>query len=602
MIFYFITLINLIQVFLFPHCQNGQNNCMICNPVTNICTKCSLDIYTPNENGGCSPISKCTLGKNYCLKCDELGKNCASCETGLYPDENGGCSFVNNCEVSYRGFCHKCKQDFILIGAICKSLFLEDFANCEKINNVTGLCDKCKESYFLNSGDKRCSDIEHCYESSFGKCTSCERGYYLDIKSGGICKKTDAEVNDLLFCKETLDGKKCDICEDGYFFDQKGNCVGINYCAERKEYLCDKCIENYYFNKYRDTCVNDPNCSLGDRVLGLCRRCNIDFYLDLNDGKCKPNQDDNNFKNCDKVENNLCVSCDFPNYLSEDGKCVNTKNCSEVEDGICLSCIEGYYLGLDNRCIDVENCIYSETYYECKECKEGFYFNRTIKQCLKSKIGYENCRITSYNGDYCAFCKSGFYMNQTDHLCYDNNEKNDLYKCSVLDLTGNYCNKCEDKYHIGSKDKKCTNIEYCEKSENGEKCLQCDEWHCLDVKNGKCEINNKIISEEKKFLYKCMETDLDGSSCEKCNDGYILKINFCFDDIHCIEKDEEGNCIKCKNDNEYISCFNSFFGCVSNIDTKCIECNDINNFDKCTKCEEGYEIDENYKCTKSKIN
>ena len=68
------------------------------------------------------------------------------------------------------------------------------------------------------------------------------------------------------------------------------------------------------------------------------------------------------------------------------------------------------------------------------------YFNRTIKQCLKSKIGYENCRITSYNGDYgdyCSFNKSGFCINQEDHFCYDNNEKNDLYKCSVLDMTGN---------------------------------------------------------------------------------------------------------------------------------------------------------------------
>ena len=85
MILYFILIINLIQVFLFPLCQNEQNNCMICNPVTKLCAKCSLDIYTPNDNGGCSPISKCTLGKNYCSKCDELGKNCVSCQTGLYP-------------------------------------------------------------------------------------------------------------------------------------------------------------------------------------------------------------------------------------------------------------------------------------------------------------------------------------------------------------------------------------------------------------------------------------------------------------------------------------------------------------------------------------
>ena len=108
----------------------------------------------------------------------------------------------------------------------------------------------------------------------------------------------------------------------------------------------------------------------------------------------------------------------------------------------------------------------------------------------------------------------------------------------------------------------------------------CDEWNCLNVKSWKCGINNKIISEEKKFLYKYKKINLNGISCEKCNDGYIFKNFFCFDGIHCIEKDGEGNCWKCKNDNKYISCFNSFFCCVRSIDTKSIEYNESNNFGK----------------------
>ena len=39
-----------------------------------------------------------------------------------------------------------------------------------------------------------------------------------------------------------------------------------------------------------------------------------------------------------------------------------------------------------------------------------------------------------------------------------------------------------------------------------------------------------------------MKINLNGISCEKCNDGYIFKNIFCFDGIHCIEKDGEGNC------------------------------------------------------------
>ena len=48
----------------------------------------------------------------------------------------------------------------------------------------------------------------------------------------------------------------------------------------------------------------------------------------------------------------------------------------------------------------------------------------------------------------------------------------------------------------------------------------------MNVKSWKCGINNKIISEEKKFLYKYKKINLNGISCEKCNDGYIFKIFF----------------------------------------------------------------------------
>ena len=44
------------------------------------------------------------------------GKYRAEQVLGYYPDENGGCSYTKNCEVSYKGNCIKCKEDFILIG------------------------------------------------------------------------------------------------------------------------------------------------------------------------------------------------------------------------------------------------------------------------------------------------------------------------------------------------------------------------------------------------------------------------------------------------------------------------------------------------------
>ena len=94
-----------------------------------------------------------------------------------------------------------------------------------------------------------------------------------------------------------------------------------------------------------------------------------------------------------------------------------------------------------------------------------YYYNKKDKVCLRHKEGYENCKSTSYDGDYCFWCKNGFYNNQTDRLCYSNKEKNNFYKCRLSDTTGTHCVGCEDGYFIGYKDHKCSKIDGCEMSE-----------------------------------------------------------------------------------------------------------------------------------------
>ena len=59
-------------IVISPTCTENKNNCKKCNPLTNICVKCLVDNYTPDNNGGC--ILKCTLGKNYCNECDSNEK------------------------------------------------------------------------------------------------------------------------------------------------------------------------------------------------------------------------------------------------------------------------------------------------------------------------------------------------------------------------------------------------------------------------------------------------------------------------------------------------------------------------------------------------
>lgn len=593
-------LINLTQ--LKPTCIEGINNCLKCNPLTKLCDKCTLEIYSPNANGGCSALKKCEPGKNFCNTCkeeDDDNQICKICETGFYPDAIGGCSFTDNCAISYKGNCMECTSDFILIGEktgikICKSLYSPDLINCDIINDVTGLCDKCKDGFYLNSGDKICLNVENCYESTFGKCISCNSGYYLDVKEG-TCKNQESN---LLFCKKSLDGNTCDTCEEDYFFDENGKCIGVNYCSEGL-YQCNKCIDGYYLTADGNACTPEKNCYSGDRLNGLCNQCKDNNYIDLNDRKCKSNKDNEDFYFCKKVENNICILCENEYNLSEDGKCTLTKNCAEVEAGKCLTCSDGYYLGLDNICTNVEHCIYSDTFFGCKECEDGYYFNSTSEQCLKFIEGFENCKLTSFNGNeyYCYYCKNGFYINQTNHLCYDNkDEDSNFYKCLLTDIDGNYCINCEDNFYIGYEDHKCSKVYGCEKSENPEKCLECDEKYCLDAKTGTCVYNSIIKDETQKIYYRCKKTNEDGTACEVCLDELELSENgFCVDMKHCVEK-EDGKCVKCQNNRQYSSCLNNDFGCVPNSYMKCIECNNFIDFDICTKCRSDYTLNENGIC------
>ena len=163
-----------------PLCIIDKNFCKDCHPITNLCIQCEYNSLTPDENGGCIGNKKCSIGKNYCNQCNEEENLCSECEVGYYPDKNGGCSYIENCDISDNGHCIKCEEDYYLIGnelKICKYIDIDDFQNCKNINYTNGLCSACEEGYFLNTGDKKCVQVEHCYKSSFGVCTQCEKNY-----------------------------------------------------------------------------------------------------------------------------------------------------------------------------------------------------------------------------------------------------------------------------------------------------------------------------------------------------------------------------------------------------------------------------------------
>ena len=595
---YFIKLILLKIIFSSPICKEGENYCSRCNPISNLCVKCKYEIFSPDKNGGCEKAENCIIGKNNCLECNDKKNLCKICENGYFPDENGGCSYTYNCEISFCGKCLKCKEDYILIGenpqltdplTICKSLNSEDLKNCEKINNIKGNCDKCKENYYLNKGDKRCINIDNCYESTFGTCDKCIEGYYLD-KKDYKCKKQNEIFS---HCQETIDGKTCNICDDFYYFDEEGKCADTKFCSRSNNNICEKCKSGYFLSENDKSCTKTQgNCYSGKKDIGICDICIDNYYLDYKDEMCKSNQKDDDFKFC-LIVNEHCIKCINGYYLGEDKKCSFTKNCAESNFGICNTCKDNYYLGLDNKCNSAENCIYTNKYSEldeCEECVDNHYFNKNNKKCILNEGKFNNCKY-GYDDLYCFRCKDEYYLNLTDHLCYPNDIIGDYYKCAFTDTYSEYCSSCIDGYFIGNIDNKCTLDEGCDKSENENKCLECKFNYCLNIKSGKCEVNDRVISEEKKFYYKCNRTNNEGTACEVCDKDFSLKNGLCVDDIHCDIKNEE-ICEKCKED----FCLNNIFGCISAYNSHCLLCNDILNFQHCNKCTEGYKLNNNKKC------
>ena len=594
----FILLIILQIILSSPKCIEGKNNCVKCHPITSQCIKCDKNIYIPNSKGECEPSRKCLMGTNHCFECDEEENLCKICDFGYYPDNNGACSYTNNCELSYKGECLECQKNFILIGKdnglkYCKSLNSEDFSHCKKINKETGKCQQCLDDYNLNEGDKKCLEILDCYESSFGICTKCNTSYYLD-KTENRCRY---QVGIFFNCKISIDGKTCAECDEDYYLLEPGFCIGINYCLREAMYnKCKKCFPGYYISNYDGSCTKETKCELGDKHLGICTECEDGYYIDFSDGECKSNQENNEFKYCLQADT-FCKKCLDGYYLSENNQCSYSNHCTETENGICKGCLDGYYLGKDNKCINIEHCIYS--YFDfCYECEDNYYYDRISKKCKYIEDDkFKNCKSGMEN-EHCEICKDDFYLNTTDYICYDNTDiNNKFYKCALIDINSEFCEQCVDDYYLGEIDNRCTSNYGCDLSdqEDLERCIECNDYFCKDLKTGKCEYNDELNDENKKIYYRCHLTNKEGTECEECLDGFILSNGLCREDIHCIEE-KDGICQKCHNSFSYHFCLNKDFGCEQIFYDNCWKCDDFLDFNKCTKCYEGYELNKFDKC------
>ncbi len=584
-----------------PSCMPGENFCEKCNQLTHLCISCKYDVLTPDSEGGCDGARKCEIGKNYCDKCDSENHLCEECTRGYHPDENGGCAYIDFCDVSYRGECLKCIYDFLLIGGgglkICKSANDDDFLNCKTIDYYSGQCQECEENFFLNTGDKRCTQTEHCLESTYGKCTKCINSYYLDHKNDRSCRYNGDDAA-FTHCAESEDGKICSKCEDGYYFAKDAKCVITNYCLEVDDYYCYECVPGYHLSSDRYSCVTTEHCLRGDKDSGICTDCSAEYYLDLTDRQCYSNRQDDDLKYC-KLFEEKCLQCESPFFLGKDDKCIDTQYCAKSEFGKCLKCDEGFYLGKDQHCSKVEHCIYSSFPNSCLECEDGYYLKRYDYECIKAEGDMSNCKESSSSGTYCEECKNGFYLMPSDHLCYSNKEEDAFYGCHRASTDGADCAICEDGYYLGER---CSPVMNCAKSK-GDQCLECEDTFCYNVLNNSCIDNDWVEYEENKFHLNCLRTNEEGTKCAKCINDTIYTLTsegLCIDNYHCSEM-KDGKCLQCPkerdDEEDTYYCLNQEFGCMKTFwGEGCWKCNDLSDFNVCETCYDGYRTDDWGQC------
>ena len=128
-----------------------------------------------------------------------------------------------------------------------------------------------------------------------------------------------------------------------------------------------------------------------------------------------------------------------------------------------------------------------------------------------------------------------------------------------------------------------------------ERCLECNEYYCLDNNTGKCESNDELFDLSKKIYFKCKKTNKEGTQCEECLTGYELINGLCKETIMC-EEEKDGICQRCHNSYAFHFCLNKDFGCQQIYYDNCWECNDDLDFNRCTKCYDGYQLNKFDEC------
>lgn len=285
----------------FPNYSVNTNN--ICKPCDGLCQECNPDSkclacshYLSISNETCIPLpdhcyktlnSKCTLpslgffitSSGNSVSCSKLSKNkdiysiCQNIPLGFYRDKN---SKIQNCP----DFSMGCKSDSVLT---CFPSFYKNSSNscdkcpfyCEECNNIRN----CSRFYF-NSSSGDSGNTVYCGISckscdSYGRCSECNTGFYLQNYTCLPCDQN---------CRVCESKTKCNGCLDMHYLSSNGSCLkNPSGCksVDNVTLLCTQCYKPLYLNSSNQCSACPNNCETCNSIQN-CSKCFPKFTLKSN--------------------------------------------------------------------------------------------------------------------------------------------------------------------------------------------------------------------------------------------------------------------------------------------------------------------------------
>ena len=409
-----------------------------------------------------------------CETCD--AKKCVSC-----PLHSNNLVFQydaneNNFTDSSFYFCEPCQANCAVCqssdSCVCQHSLNRPFASFDKNFNFcqrikcdncsecrgNGVCLKCQDRYFLDSGKCVKTDLSRCSVNMQGECKLCSEQYFLTKNScqrcSSNCKKcqtTQSNITDKLHCTE---------CQNQYFlFENK--CFKIHTKSEDIPLLnqvYDHMLQKKYIFEHT---YSTPNCSKQkNQYSSICKKCNHGYYLSSL-SKCK--KCPISASACIPTRNHIptIIKCESGFYLDASlNKCINcSQNCLSCSKRECHVCKPNFrkYLHQCISCPD-PNCDICLTNSSCFKCFPGFVYSEKYNLCIPCGDNCKFCTLTmclkcfeNYVLDFSNICRKKCehglsYFSEYYKKCVSCNQCNFCYSKGLTECSS--CNLCKRKCKI----------------------------------------------------------------------------------------------------------------------------------------------------------